>query len=57
VLTKKNIVFSWTKKYQESFNFLKKKFTTRPILKPFNPEHTTMVEADSSGYNMGGVLS
>jgi hypothetical protein len=45
------------KKCQESFDLLKKKFTTGPILKPFNPERTTVVEADSSGYNVGGVLS
>ena len=42
----------WTAKYQENFKLLKQKFSTRPILAPFKLEHMTVVETDSSGYNM-----
>ena len=32
-------------------------FTTAPILAQFDPDRETVVEADSSGYAAGGVLS
>lgn len=56
-LTQKDTPFNWTKECQESFDLLKKMFTTGPILAPFDPARTTVVETDSSGYNTGGVLS
>ena len=42
---------------QANFDLLKRKFSTGPILIPFSPECMTVVETDSSGYNVGGVLS
>jgi hypothetical protein len=56
-LTKKGAVFQWTQACQENFDTLKRMFTTGPILATFNPDRTTVVETDSSGYNVGGVLS
>ena len=56
-LTQKGMPFIWTKKCQKNFNLLKEKFSTGPVLLPFSPEHTTVVETDSSGYNIEGVLS
>jgi RNase H-like domain found in reverse transcriptase len=32
-------------------------FVTAPILAQFDPERETLVEADSSGWNVGGVIS
>ena len=56
-LTKKGTAFQWTQACQESFDTLKKMFTAGPILATFDPDRTTVVETDSSGYNVGGVLS
>lgn len=56
-LTRKDAPFIWTKECQASFNGLKDKFTSGPILASFDSERTTLVETDSSGYNTGGVLS
>ncbi|EAA64859.1 hypothetical protein AN2027.2 [Aspergillus nidulans FGSC A4] len=56
-LTKKGTPFLWTKECQDSFDLLKEKFITGPVLATFNPSYRTVVETDSSGYNTGGVLS
>lgn len=56
-LTKKDLPWMWSKNEQEAFNHLKQRVTTSPILifpddnKPFK------VEADSSDYATGAVLS
>ena len=49
--------FVWTKEYQENFDLLKEKFSPEPVLSSFSPEHMTVVETDSSDYNIEGVLS
>ena len=36
---------------------LKRLFTTAPILLQFDPDRETVVETDSSGWAVGGVLS
>jgi hypothetical protein len=56
-ITKKGIAFAWTKEADESFKLLKKMFVSAPILVQFDPERETVVEADSSGWATGGVLS
>lgn len=56
-LTHKDALFQWTPRCQESFQKLKDLFTTEPILATFDPDRTTVLETDSSGYNVGGVLS
>jgi hypothetical protein len=56
-LIKKGTPFLWTRECQDSFDLLKEKFTTGPVLATFNPSYCTVVETDSSGYNTGGVLS
>ncbi|CBF89606.1 hypothetical protein AN0376.2 [Aspergillus nidulans FGSC A4] len=53
----KGTPFLWTKECQDSFDLLKEKFITGPVLATFNPSYRTVVETDSSGYNTGGVLS
>ena len=56
-LTKKNIAWHWGEKENESFEKLKKIFASEPVLAQWDPERETVVEADSSGYAMGGCLS
>ena len=56
-LTRKGTPFIWTEACQESFDGLKQKFASKPVLMAFDPDRTTVVETDSSGYNSGGVLS
>ncbi|THC87035.1 hypothetical protein EYZ11_013518 [Aspergillus tanneri] len=56
-LTKKDTRFQWTEAADDAFQLLKKLFTTAPVLMQFDPERETVVEVDSSGWSMGGVLS
>ena len=56
-LTQKDKPFIWDDKCEESFQQLKRMFTTAPILMQFNPDRETVVETDSSGWATGGVLS
>ena len=49
--------FRWTEKADQSFQKLKIMFTTAPVLANFDPDRETVVEADSSGWATGGVLS
>ncbi len=55
-LTKKSVDFVWDEACQKSFETLKERFITAPILCHFDPEKPTIVEADASGYATGGVL-
>ncbi len=56
-LTKKGTPFKWGVEAQRAFEKLKVMFVTAPILAQFDPEKETILEADSSGWNVGGVLS
>jgi hypothetical protein len=56
-LLKKRIPFRWTKAAQDGFDKLKSSFTTAPILRHFDPNRPAIIEADSSDYAAGGVLS
>lgn len=56
-LTKKETRFAWNPEADRAFNQLKDMFTTAPILLQFDPDRPTVVEADSSGWATGGVLS
>lgn len=56
-LTHKDTKFHWTEECQQNFDKLKELFSTGPILVAFDPERTTVVETDSSGYCTGGVMS
>lgn len=55
-LTKKDKPFKWTDAAEAAFNFMKKMFTTAPILLQFDPVRATILETDSSGWATGGVL-
>jgi hypothetical protein len=56
-LTRKNVQFDWDHDCQESFDRLKTAFTTAPVLRHFDPQLPCVVEADSSDYCTGGILS
>jgi hypothetical protein len=56
-LTKKEIPFHWDSSCEESFQLLKKKFTTAPILRHFDPDKEIILEPDASDYVTAGVLS
>jgi hypothetical protein len=56
-LTKKGTPFKWGLEAQKAFEKLKAMFITAPILAQFDPEKETLLEADSSGWSVGGVLS
>ncbi len=56
-LTKKGVPFKWGKEAREAFTLLKSLFAQAPLLTQWDPDNTTFVEADCSGYALGGVLS
>src|SRR6202789_1534052 len=56
-LLKKDKVFDWTDKCQQSFDDLKRRFTEEPVL--MMPDHSRpfQIEADASKYASGAVLT
>lgn len=56
-LLKKGVIFRWGKAEDEAFRELKRRFCDAPILRQWDPSLQTFVEADCSGYALGGVLS
>jgi predicted aspartyl protease len=56
-LTKKDVPFNWSKPCEEAFETLKERLISAPLLAHWDPEKETIVEADSSGYAVGGCLS
>ena len=54
---KKNTTFHWTPECQKSFELLKKRFTTAPILAHFDFEKECILETDSSDNVSAGILS
>uniref|UniRef100_A0A0W0FZI7 Reverse transcriptase/retrotransposon-derived protein RNase H-like domain-containing protein n=1 Tax=Moniliophthora roreri TaxID=221103 RepID=A0A0W0FZI7_MONRR len=55
-LTKKNIVFKWTRHCQIAFNVLKAKFLQQLILKIPNDEQPFVIKADTLKWATGAVL-
>jgi hypothetical protein len=56
-LTSPKIPSRWSDEAQDSFNPLKTRFTTAPILQIPEPERQFLVEVDPSGVGVGAVLS
>lgn len=56
-LTKKEIKFNWTEKCQTSFNTLKEKLVTAPVLVYPNENDQFILDTDASGHAIGAVLS
>jgi hypothetical protein len=47
----------WTSEMQESFEALKERFTTAPMLRHFDPTKTCIFETDMSDFTLGAILS
>ena len=56
-LTKKGIPFIWSEECQRSFDELKSRFVTAPVLQHFDPEKDIDIECDASDWMVGGVMS
>ena len=56
-LTKKSVEWKWGQEEIVAFEKLKKIFASEPVLAQWDPERDTILEADSSGYAIGGCLS
>ena len=52
-----DVTFEWGAEEQLAFERLKEAFITEPNLATFDSERDTLLECDSSGYAIGGVLS
>lgn len=55
-LTRMNQIFAWTKKCEESFQLMKEKLTTSPVLVLAQPEEPYEVYCDASYQGLGCVL-
>ena len=56
-MVKKDKKWEWTKKQEEAFKELKKRFTEEPVLAAPNIDKKMRMEVDASDYATGGVLS
>jgi hypothetical protein len=55
-LLKKDEIFEWTNKQQETFDLLKAKFQQSPVLQMPDSKKPFVLETDASKYASGGVL-
>ena len=56
-LIKKNIVFKWEEPEQNTFESIKKAFSTAPILQHFDLDKECVVKTDTSDYISSAILS
>ena len=56
-LTERNASFTWTKECQESFDDLRNKLTSTPVLAYPNFEQLFILDTDASNSSVGAVLS
>ena len=56
-LLKKDIAFHWTKETQQSFNSLKQKLTSSPVLMMPDQTWPFQIECDTSKYASGAILT
>ncbi|KAG9184899.1 hypothetical protein G6011_06845, partial [Alternaria panax] len=52
-----DVTFRWGEVEQQAFDKLKEIFITEPVLAQWDPDRETILETDSSGYVVAGVLS
>ena len=57
ILTRKDVKWQWGEEQQKAFDELKRIFTTKPVLVAPDLDKEFRVEADTSKYAMGEVLS
>ena len=56
-LTMKDVPWHWKQEQQQAFDAIKMVFCTEPILKVYDPDLSTHLECDASGFATGGILS
>ena len=56
-LTNKSEKFLWSDEYGRTFEELKQRFTSAPILRHYDPELPCIIECDASDFAIGAVLS
>jgi hypothetical protein len=56
-LLRKGQHFHWSSKCQSTFEELKHRFTSGPVLKHFDPDLPIRVHTDASGFVISGILS
>ena len=56
-LTRKNVPWNFDNNCRESFNLLKKAFTTAPVLTQWKPDCQIIVESDASDYALAAIIS
>ncbi|SLM36779.1 reverse transcriptase domain protein [Lasallia pustulata] len=56
-LTQKGVIFQWTDTCQKSFELLKQRVVTAPVLRHFDQTQKAILETDSSDHVNAGVLS
>ncbi|CAA7258940.1 unnamed protein product [Cyclocybe aegerita] len=56
-LTRKGVPFKFSDEAWESFNYLKKAFTTAPVLTQWIPDRPIILETDASDYALTAILS
>jgi len=57
ILLQKGQRFHWSRQAQSAFDELKRRFTTAPILKHFDPDLPIHLHTDASGFAISGVVS
>ena len=56
-LTKKGVFFEWGEECEAAFQELKRRFTSAPVLRHFDPAKEIIVEMDASNYILVGMIS
>ena len=56
-LLRKNQRFNWSSQAQAAFDELKRRFTTAPVLRHFDPKLPIRVHTDASSFAISGILS
>ena len=56
LLTRKDQPFKWGDEQQHAFELLKEALVSSPVLATYDPDLPTIVEADASGWALGGSL-
>ena len=55
-LTKKDLKFVWSEEANHAFKRLKRAFVEAPLLTTYDPTKSTVIEADCSGWALGGAF-
>ncbi|KAI0991610.1 hypothetical protein K3495_g16577, partial [Podosphaera aphanis] len=56
LLTRKDYPFKWGDEQQHAFEQLREALISAPVLATFNPDLPSVVEADASGWALGGTV-